>query len=253
MKGSQNMSNAGGRGTRHLFDGTGVYIALFLVVTALAVAGYWTLIPHTSPVQEPVVSEAAVPKPSVSPTTVTPGAAAPKPDEAQKPKLPEAEPETKPVQSVVTITLPPVDAADFTPAAPALVVAPLIGETVAAFSVDALVYNETMGDWRTHDGVDLAAELGTPVCAASAGTVIDVREDDLMGTTVVLSHDDGCSTIYANLQSEPTVQVGDYVTAGEVIGSVGGTALGESALAPHLHFGVTRNGEFIDPQDYLNG
>ncbi|MBO4915213.1 MAG: peptidoglycan DD-metalloendopeptidase family protein [Oscillospiraceae bacterium] len=246
------MSNTGSRKPRHFFDGTGAYIALFLVVTALAVAGYWTLIPRsstTSPAQKPVTETAPHPD---APSQVS---TAQKPNERQKPDTPEPEPRVEaaaPAQNIVTVTLPPEPVvADFTPSAPVLVVDPLVGETVAAFSMDALVYDETMGDWRTHDGVDLAADPGTPVCAACAGTVIDVRDDDLMGTTVVLSHDGGYDTIYSNLQSEPTVMVGDYVTAGQMIGSVGSTALGESALAPHLHFSVTKDGEFIDPNEYL--
>ncbi|MBQ9459908.1 MAG: M23 family metallopeptidase [Oscillospiraceae bacterium] len=245
------MSSSTSRKTRHIFDGTGVYIALFLVVTALAVAGYWTLIPHSAPAQEPVADETPAPS---SPKPAAPLAAAPKPDTTQKPHSHEAEPEIAPAQNAVTITIPPTaETIDFTPAAPALVVAPLIGETVAAFSIDELTYNETMHDWRTHDGVDLSAEPGTPVCAASSGTVIDLRDDDLMGTTVVLSHEGGYDTIYANLQAEPPVTVGDYVSAGEIIGAVGQTALGESSLMPHLHFGVTKDGEFIDPLDYLGG
>ena len=241
------MSTSGSRGARHLFDGTGVYIALFLVVTALAVAGYWTLIPHST-VDEPVVDETPIP------TVVTPIAAEPEPDETPEtvPTMPELEPEpAAPVQSIVTLALPEPEPELPAPAAPALVVNPLIGETLAAFSMDELQYSETMGDWRTHDGVDIAADPGTPVCAASAGTVVDVRDDDLMGTTVVLSHDGGYDTIYANLQAVPTVEIGDYVTAGQVIGSVGSTALGESALAPHLHFGVTKDGEYVDPSEFL--
>lgn len=238
------MNNMGSRGTRRILDGTGVYIALFLGVTALAVAGYWTLIPHSA-VDEPVVEE-SLPSPAA-----TPIAAAPEPEEP--PEVPPPEPEieeAQPVQSAVPITLPDVPA-DVTPVAPSLVVAPLVGETVAAFSMDELLYSETLGDWRTHDGVDLAAEPGTPVCAASSGTVTDVRDDDLMGTTVILSHDGGYDTIYANLQAVPTVEVGEYVTAGQTIGSVGKTALGESAMPSHLHFGVTKDGEYIDPIEYL--
>ena len=242
------MSNNASRGTRHFFDGTGAYIALFLVVTALAVAGYWTLIPHST-TDEPVVETTPVPTPSV----VTP-IAAPEPEEPPEavPTMPELEPEeTVPVQSAVTLTIPREEAVDLTPVAPALVVNPLVGETVAAFSMDALQYSEIMGDWRTHDGVDLAADAGTPVCAASSGTVLDVRDDDLMGTTVVISHDGGYDTIYANLQATPTVEVGDYVTAGQVIGSVGHTALSEAAEPTHLHFGVTKDGEYVDPAEFL--
>ena len=232
------MSNAGSRGTRRLFDGTGVYIALFLGVTALAVAGYWTLIPD-SVVDEPVVDE------TPRPAAVTPIVAAPEIIPA-----PEPEPEVAaPVQSAVELELP--EPVYVSPEPPALIVDPLVGETVAAFSMDALQYSPTMGDWRTHDGVDIAADPGTQVCAASSGTVLDVRDDEWMGTTVVISHDGGYDTVYANLQSTPTVEVGDYVTAGQVIGSVGKTALGESAEPPHLHFAVTKDGEYVDPSEFL--
>ena len=238
------MSNTGSRGLRHFFDGTGAYIALFLVVTALAVAGYWTLIPH-SVVDEPVVEEL--------PTPITPISATPEPV-VKTPTIPEPEPEPEPaapVQSAVEVEVPDDIYVDVAPTPPVLIVDPLVGETVAAFSMDALQYSPTMGDWRTHDGVDIAADPGTQVCAASSGTVLDVRDDEWMGTTVVISHDGGYDTVYANLQSTPTVEVGDYVTAGQVIGSVGKTALGESAEPPHLHFGVTKDGEYVDPSEFL--
>lgn len=238
------MSNTGSRGLRHFFDGTGAYIALFLVVTALAVAGYWTLIPH-SVVDEPVVEEL--------PTPITPISATPEPV-VKTPTIPEPEPEPEPaapVQSAVEVEVLDDIYVDVAPTPPVLIVDPLVGETVAAFSMDALQYSPTMGDWRTHDGVDIAADPGTQVCAASSGTVLDVRDDEWMGTTVVISHDGGYDTVYANLQSTPTVEVGDYVTAGQVIGSVGKTALGESAEPPHLHFGVTKDGEYVDPSEFL--
>ena len=238
------MSNTGSRGLRHFFDGTGAYIALFLVVTALAVAGYWTLIPH-SVVDEPVVEETPIPTP-ITPISVTPEPV------AKTPSIPEPEPEpAAPVQSAVEVEVLDDIYVDVAPTPPVLIVDPLVGETVAAFSMDALQYSPTMGDWRTHDGVDIAADPGTQVCAASSGTVLDVRDDEWMGTTVVISHDGGYDTVYANLQSTPTVEVGDYVTAGQVIGSVGKTALGESAEPPHLHFAVTKDGEYVDPSEYL--
>ena len=242
------MSNNAGRGTRQIFDGTGVYIALFLGVTALAVAGYWTLIPHAA-VDEPVVNEIPAP-PAVTPAVIAPERKQ-TPEKAETPKrAPAAAPTVTPAQNPVVLELPE-EAAEVVPEPPALVVDPLIGETVAAFSMDALRYSDTMGDWRTHDGVDIAADPGTQVCAASSGTVLDVRNDDLMGTTVVLAHDGGYDTIYANLQSVPTVEIGDYVTAGQVIGSVGKTALSESSEPPHLHFGVTKDGEYVNPADFL--
>ena len=123
---------------------------------------------------------------------------------------------------------------------------------VTAFSMEELVYNATLGDWRTHDGVDIAAEAGTSVLAASSGTVLSVEEDPLMGTTVVLEHAGGYQTTYANLQAEPQVAVGDTVSAGQIIGAVGDTAAAEASQGPHLHFSVTKDGEPVDPQEFLS-
>ena len=78
-----------------------------------------------------------------------------------------------------------------------------------------------------------------------------VFQDPLMGTTVVIDHGDGYHATYANLQARPTVEAGDDVTAGQVIGAVGTTAAAESALGPHLHFSVEKDGDTVDPNRYL--
>ena len=134
---------------------------------------------------------------------------------------------------------------------PRLVVEPLKGEVLMAFSVDQLVYSPTLADWRTHDGVDISAKPGTTVLAATAGTVASVEDDPLMGTTVVIDHAGGYTATYANLQAKPTVEPGDLVTAGQIIGAVGTTAAAEAAQSPHLHFSVTRDGEAVDPSEFL--
>lgn len=146
----------------------------------------------------------------------------------------------------------PVDDTPVMAEAPRLIVSPLNGEILAAFSVDELAYNPTMGDWRTHDGVDISAKPGTTVLAASSGTVSSVTDDPLMGTTVVIEHDGGYQTTYANLQDTPTVVSGDEVSAGQIIGAVGTTASAESAQSPHLHFSVSKNGTLVDPDEFLN-
>ena len=89
--------------------------------------------------------------------------------------------------------------------------------------------------------------------AASGGTVLSVSDDLLMGTTVVREHGNGYQTTYANLQQTPPVAQGDSVTAGQIIGTVGTTASAESAQGPHLHFSVTKDGDAVDPDTYLNG
>ena len=127
---------------------------------------------------------------------------------------------------------------------------PVEGQTVAAYAMDYLSYNQTTRDWRTHDGVDIAAEAGTQVCAAAEGTVYTVYEDETMGMTVVISHDNGYTTKYASLDQEVLVAPGDEVALGQAIGCVGQTALLESATGDHVHFSVTCDGEAVDPAEF---
>ena len=130
-------------------------------------------------------------------------------------------------------------------------VAPVEGETVAEYAMDCLSYNQTTRDWRVHNGVDIAAAEGTPVMAAADGTVYTVYDDETMGTTVVIRHEDGYTTKYSCLAQEVMVAAGDTVTMGQQIGCVGTTALLESALDPHVHFSVTCDNEVVDPAEFL--
>ena len=128
---------------------------------------------------------------------------------------------------------------------------PLEGETVTAFSVDKLQFNETLRDWRTHDGVDVAAAEGTPVLAACAGTVVSVSDDPLLGCCVTVRHEGAVETLYGSLRELPDVEAGEEISAGQVLGFVGESAASESALGPHLHFAVRENGEARDPEEFL--
>ena len=128
---------------------------------------------------------------------------------------------------------------------------PLSGETVAAYAMDCLSYNETTRDWRVHNGMDLAAEAGTEVMAAADGVVYTTYTDDMMGTTVVIRHDGGYTTRYASLAEELKVNPGDRVVLGQAIGCVGETALVETAVGPHVHFSVLCNDEVMDPAEFL--
>ena len=135
---------------------------------------------------------------------------------------------------------------------PPVVKEPLAGETISPYSMDMLTYNQTTRDWRVHDGVDISAAAGTTVSAAAAGTVYTVYEDEEMGMTVVIRHDGGYTTKYASLAETVSVKAGDKVTAGQAIGTVGNTALMESAVGDHLHFSVSCNGELVDPAKFLS-
>ena len=119
------------------------------------------------------------------------------------------------------------------------------------FSMTELLYDETMADWRTHSGIDIKAEEGDAVKTAADGVVKEVRYDDLMGVTVVITHEDGYETQYSCLQQEPPVEQGKTVKAGDIIGLVGSTASAEADVGPHLHFSVSKDGKVIDPAEYV--
>ena len=129
---------------------------------------------------------------------------------------------------------------------------PVQGSVLRDFSVETLSLDPTMGDWRTHGGLDIAAENGMRVMSISAGTVEQVYKDGMMGTTVVVDHGGGLCSWYCNLAEETAVQVGDSVEIGTVLGTVGGTAIAEVGVEPHLHLETLLNGQPVDPRDYLS-
>ena len=134
---------------------------------------------------------------------------------------------------------------------PLKTVSPLEGETVAVYAMDSLTYNTTTRDWRVHNGIDIAAETGSEVHAAADGEVYTVYEDEQMGMTVVIRHENGYATKYSSLAEQVSVKPGDTVTAGQTIGTVGNTALMESAIGDHIHFAVTCDGKAVNPADFL--
>jgi murein DD-endopeptidase MepM/ murein hydrolase activator NlpD len=129
--------------------------------------------------------------------------------------------------------------------------APVSGQTVGDYAMDCLSYNQTTRDWRVHNGLDIAAPEGTAVMAAADGQVYTIYEDDIMGWTVVIRHQDGYTTTYSSLAEELSVAVGDEVMLGQTIGTVGSSALIETAMGDHVHFSVTHNDELMDPAEFL--
>lgn len=135
------------------------------------------------------------------------------------------------------------------PSAPAAVSLeqPVEGQVVAPFGV---AFSETFQDYRWHTGVDLAADQGTPVRAAAAGTVAGSGRDPFLGLTLTLDHGGKLVTVYGNL-STTLVKKGDFVSRGQPVGRVGGSAAGESKEAAHLHFEVRIDAEKVDPEPFF--
>jgi murein DD-endopeptidase MepM/ murein hydrolase activator NlpD len=98
---------------------------------------------------------------------------------------------------------------------------------------------------KGHWGVDYAAPTGTPVWAAASGRIVSRGRQGGAGNCVVLRHGNGLSTIYMHLSRfQKNQRVGQSVAQKTVIGYVGETGL---ATGPHLHFGVKRDGRYVDP------
>ena len=129
---------------------------------------------------------------------------------------------------------------------------PVSGDAIGAYAMDCLSYNETTRDWRVHNGVDYAAEAGTPVSAAADGTVYTTYEDDTLGYTVVIRHEGGYTTRYSSLSEDLCVAPGDAVSLGQTIGYAADTALVESAMGAHVHFSVSCQDQPMDPEEFFS-
>jgi Peptidase family M23/Transglycosylase SLT domain len=100
-----------------------------------------------------------------------------------------------------------------------------------------------------HNGIDLAAPLGSPVYAAAGGTVTFAGKESDGAVIVKIQHDDGYTTLYGHLDPSLLVSVGQRVSGGQQIGKVGLTGV---TTGPHLHFGLyTSGGTAIDPSTWL--
>lgn len=237
-------------GAKRLGDflaGKGFYIVLLLCVAAIGISGYFLLTSPTAsepvagatqltvtptPLPSPTLPAVATPSPAPSPTATATPAPSPTATPTPTPK-PTPSPTPEPTPAALVFTWP------------------LKGEVLADYSLEVLAYDPTMGDWRTHSGLDIAGSLGSQVMATADGTVTQLIDHPLMGTMLTIDHGQGLTSTYANLAATPTVQVGDSVTTGMVLGAVGDTAAAESGRPAHLHFEMAQDGEPVDPVSLL--
>ena len=137
------------------------------------------------------------------------------------------------------------------PEKPVSFIFPTGSRAIAPFSGDNLVYSKDMGDWRFHSGVDFAAREGEKVLAAAGGTVCNVYADPFYGTTVIIDHKNGFKSYYSSLSNAGTPPVGEEILGGDVIGTADDTAVCEKSMGTHIHFALTRDGEYVNPLEYL--
>lgn len=246
-------------------SGKGFYMVLLVCLMTVAVSGiflYRTVsdsmpdeavdanakveVPATPAKPEPASEPVAVEDPvdSSEPAADTPA--------AETGAEPEAAPEAPAAESQPTSAPEEAPAQSDPPAQESTQTSlswPLEGEVVAVFSQTELSYNELLGDWRTHDAMDIAAPMGTDVCAAAEGSVFSIDEDPFTGTTLTLIHADGLKTVYGNLNPDTlNVAQGDNVASGDTLACLSGG----SGAQPYLHFAVLLNDQPVDPSEYLS-
>lgn len=268
--------------------GKGFYMVLLLCLVILGASGYflYRTVSDISAdaasasggaqvtVPAPVVEEDAAPDPQTEPVDPKPSTTLEDSKEAvaQQETQPVLEPDAgeeaavpvdnpaeeaseasaEPEEEAQAVAAPQEEVTAEVETVPAALTWPVEGEVVAAFSSTELTYNEVMGDWRTHNGLDISAALGTEVMAAADGAVESISNDPVTGTTLTLTHSGGMSTVYGNLDPDTlSVAVGDSVTAGQPLACVGSSTGEQSGQGAFLHFAVTLDGENVNPQDYL--
>ena len=126
---------------------------------------------------------------------------------------------------------------------------PLTSDIDRAFSLSP-VYDETMGDWRVHKGVDFKAQVGTDVVSIGNGKVVKVISDPSWGYCIDVDYGDFIAR-YCGLEQGTTVIIDDKVAKGDVIGKTA-TSPCESKQQAHFHFEIVKDGVWIDPITVLS-
>lgn len=128
---------------------------------------------------------------------------------------------------------------------------PIDGEISKQYAKDNLLYSQTLEEWTTHLGIDIKADKTTVVKASADGKVKSIKNDPRYGLSVIVEHENGYETLYSNLLTSEFVEVGETIKQGQSIGTVGNTAPFEILDDAHLHFEISKNGEVLDPNQFI--
>ena len=123
------------------------------------------------------------------------------------------------------------------------------GKAVTAFSGDELVYNATLGDWRTHNGADYTVPEGKAITPAVGGTVTAVRSDLLWGNVVEITDSSDIVWRYCGLRQTQVAQ-GEKVTQDTTL-AVLGSLPAEAHVGSHLHVECLQHGKYLDPAEVM--
>jgi len=204
------------------------------------------------PRQTPEPPPVATPEPSrPTPTPQRPPHPSDLPDES--PGLPDPTPAPEPTPApAAEAEQPPTQVVTFTPFNEgSQLLWPVTGDIAMRFSMDALIYDPTLVQFRTNDDLRISSDSGVHVQAGAGGRVLAVGRNVVRGNYVKIDHGNGWVATYGQLADSKLVQVGDVVQAGQLLGTVGSPSLFGSMHGYHVNLRVTRDDVPVDPYALL--
>ena len=243
------------------------YIVLGLCAVAIAVSGYILFFTGGEEQPDPVLSGREPPQDRQTVSGSASDVTIPTPEQTEQEKQPEpAAPQ--PVKTAdVPADQPPAQTTVSQPGAekpeaketgakvqeklPVFTFPVRGAEVQREYSGAQLVFDETMGDWRTHNGTDFACDEGDEVMAVLDGVVERIYEDGLLGACVVLDHGADLKSLYCGLTVAEGLREDQKFSAGQTLGRACGSILGESAQGCHVHLELRESGQLIDPMSVL--
>lgn len=129
---------------------------------------------------------------------------------------------------------------------------PASGAVIMNYSMDQTIYFSTLDQYKYNPALVIAGKVGENIGAAAPGVVTSVEQDAQTGLTVTLDMGNGYSAVYGQLKEVP-VAVGDYVAKGQIVGYLSEPTKYYTLEGPNLYFKVTKDGEPVNPMDFMEG
>lgn len=127
---------------------------------------------------------------------------------------------------------------------------PASGATLINYSMDKTVYFSTLEQYKYNPALIIGGEVGETIAASAAGVVTNIEQSAQTGTTVTLDMGNGYSAVYGQLKEVP-LQIGDYVGSGETVGYLSEPTKYYSVEGPNLYFEIMKDGEPVNPLDFM--
>ena len=127
---------------------------------------------------------------------------------------------------------------------------PASGAVLISYSMDQTIFFQTLEQYQYNPAMMVSGEVGEIIGASAPGIVTEIEELAETGTTVTLDMGNGYTAVYGQLTDVP-LAVGDYVNTGETVGTLAEPTKYFSIEGPNLYFEVTKDGEPVDPMNYM--